>query len=158
MVAAARAVLVEVGRRHALGDRYLPAGDAALMEPAGEMWSVVILSPNSARMRALSMSVIGHGRFRDALEVGRVLHVGGLVVPTVGEARRRILIAAPELVAAEHVGILRFEQIARDVLDDELLDLVVRGPDVLQVDGLAVACRCASGSVARSFATVPASA
>ena len=29
-----------------------PAGELALMEPAGEMWSVVMLSPNSAMIRA----------------------------------------------------------------------------------------------------------
>ena len=29
-----------------------PAGEEALMEPAGEMWSVVMESPNSAMMRA----------------------------------------------------------------------------------------------------------
>ena len=31
------------------------------MEPAGEMWSVVILSPKRPRMRALTMSVIARG-------------------------------------------------------------------------------------------------
>ena len=81
MVAAPRAVLVEVGRRTPLSSRYLPAGEAALIEPAGEMWSVVILSPNRARMRAPLMSVIGFGVFGDAVEVGRVLHVGRAVVP-----------------------------------------------------------------------------
>ena len=32
--------------------RYEPAGPSFLMLPAGEMWSVVIESPNSAMMRA----------------------------------------------------------------------------------------------------------
>ncbi|MNT31914.1 hypothetical protein D3C72_1677710 [compost metagenome] len=31
---------------------HLPAGELSLMEPAGEMWSVVIESPNSAMTRA----------------------------------------------------------------------------------------------------------
>jgi len=43
--------------------RYLPAGEVSLIEPAGEMWSVVILSPNMARMRASTMSVTGSGSF-----------------------------------------------------------------------------------------------
>ena len=42
-------------------------------------------------------------------------------------------------VAVEHVGVAVEEQLARDVLDDELLDLLRGRPDVLQVDGLAVA-------------------
>ena len=32
--------------------RYLPAGLSALMLPAGEMWSVVMLSPSTASTRA----------------------------------------------------------------------------------------------------------
>ena len=44
-------------------DRYLPAGDDSLIEPAGEMWSVVILSPNSASTRASTTSTIGSGSF-----------------------------------------------------------------------------------------------
>ena len=62
MVAAARAVAVEVGR----GDLVLdadscPAGLSTLIEPAGEMWSVVIESPNIASGRAPTMSVGGSG-------------------------------------------------------------------------------------------------
>ncbi len=77
VVAAARAVLVEVGRPHLMLAQVVPAGLSFLIEPAGEMWSVVILSPSSARMRAPLMSVTGFGGLGDALEVGRVLHVGG---------------------------------------------------------------------------------
>ncbi len=32
--------------------RYFPAGEVFLMEPAGEMWSVVTLSPKIASARA----------------------------------------------------------------------------------------------------------
>ncbi len=35
-----------------LACRNLPAGESVLMEPAGEMWSVVIESPNSAMILA----------------------------------------------------------------------------------------------------------
>ena len=41
--------------------RYLPAGEAARMLPAGEMWSVVIESWKRPRMRAFTMSVTGLG-------------------------------------------------------------------------------------------------
>ena len=43
--------------------RNFPAGEVSLIEPAGEMWSVVILSPNIARIRASTTSTIGSGCF-----------------------------------------------------------------------------------------------
>src|SRR3954453_19374529 len=42
-------------------ERYLPAGESALIEPAGEMWSVVTESPSLARTRASVMSATGVG-------------------------------------------------------------------------------------------------
>jgi hypothetical protein len=39
-----------------LASSHWPAGELSLMEPAGEMWSVVIESPNSAMMRACRTS------------------------------------------------------------------------------------------------------
>ena len=41
--------------------RYCPAGLSFLIDPAGEMWSVVTLSPSTARTRASMMSVSGAG-------------------------------------------------------------------------------------------------
>ena len=38
--------------------KYFPAGDCAVIFPAGEMWSVVIESPNKARQYASLMSFI----------------------------------------------------------------------------------------------------
>ena len=49
VIAAPRAVLVEVGRRNVVVEQILSGGLAVLIEPAGEMWSVVILSPKSAK-------------------------------------------------------------------------------------------------------------
>ena len=43
--------------------RYSPAGLSRLMEPAGEMWSVVMLSPKMASGRASAMSESGAGSF-----------------------------------------------------------------------------------------------
>ncbi len=39
--------------------RYWPAGLSALIEPAGEMWSVVTESPSLASTRAPAMSATG---------------------------------------------------------------------------------------------------
>src|SRR6187549_2566135 len=52
--------------------RYLPAGESALIELAGEMWSVVTESPSFARTRAPAMSVTGEG------EVAMPSKYGGL--------------------------------------------------------------------------------
>src|SRR6476620_10015907 len=41
--------------------RYAPAGESALMDPAGEMWSVVTESPSLANTRAPAMSSTGDG-------------------------------------------------------------------------------------------------
>src|SRR5438309_504097 len=41
--------------------RYAPAGESGLIEPAGEMWSVVTESPSFASTRAPSMSETGSG-------------------------------------------------------------------------------------------------
>src|SRR5918998_2123350 len=41
--------------------RYWPAGESGLIEPAGEMWSVVTESPSLASTRAPVMSLTGEG-------------------------------------------------------------------------------------------------
>jgi hypothetical protein len=41
--------------------RYFPAGEVFLIEPAGEMWSVVTLSPKMASARAPFISRISAG-------------------------------------------------------------------------------------------------
>ncbi len=78
-------------------------------------------------------------------------------VPGEGEALRGGD-ALPVGVALEDVGVAAFEHFARDVVGDEVLDFLVRGPDVFQEDGLAVLVPVPSGSVVRSFCMVPASA
>src|SRR5215211_1422180 len=91
--------------------RYFPAGEFGRMLPAGEMWSVVIESPKSPRIRALTISSSGRG---------------SLVNP------------APAVVPREHIGIARFEELARDRAVDEILDLGRARPDVAQVYRLPV--------------------
>ena len=71
------------------------------------------------------MSPLPVGVLLDAGEVGRVLDVGGLVVPGVGVALRGGD-GLPVGVALEHVGVAAREHLARDVLGDEVLDLLVR--------------------------------
>ena len=62
VIAAARAVLVEVVRAHLMLEEIVRRpGSSRLIEPAGEMWSVVIESRKRPRMRAPTMSVIGSG-------------------------------------------------------------------------------------------------
>ena len=84
VVAAPGAVGVEVARarpRARAGSG--PPGCPGAMEPAGEMWSVVTESPRTARTRAPRMSPGGAGSVVEALEEGRLLHVGGVGVPRV---------------------------------------------------------------------------
>jgi len=64
MIAAPRAVGVEIRRLDALRDEPFPAGLSTAIEPAGEMWSVVMLWPSIASTRAPRISVSGAGVFR----------------------------------------------------------------------------------------------
>ena len=71
------------------------------MEPAGEMWSVVTLSPSIASTRGAVdlLDRLGVGSHR--VEVRRSEHVGRIGVPLEGLARRR-LDRGPALVAVEN--------------------------------------------------------
>ena len=83
VVAAARAVRVEVLALDAVLDEVLrrPASPG-LIEPAGEMWSVVTESPSQTRhARALDVAD-GAGLARHALEVRRMPHVRRVRRPT----------------------------------------------------------------------------
>ena len=108
------------------------------MLPAGLMWSVVMLSPNSASTRAPVMSVDRRGRHGDALEIGRVLHVGAAAVPAVDVAADIDLDRLPLSRALEHLAVAVEELLAGDARLHDLLDLGVARPDVAQIDGLAV--------------------
>ena len=65
-----------------------PAGESSLIEPAGEMWSVVTLSPSFASTLAPSMSVSGARLGAHPLEVRRQAHVGRVVLPREAVAGR----------------------------------------------------------------------
>ena len=79
----------------------------------------------------------GLGLLGHALEVGRVLHIGRAHVPLVGEAGLEGDLL-PVGIAREHVGVAGLEQLARDRAVDELLHFHGGGPDVLEIDRLAV--------------------
>src|SRR5690606_28428562 len=76
-------------------DRYFPAGESGLIEPAGEMWSVVTESPSFASTRAPLMSATGcgsrvipskYGGLRTYVESGSHVNVSPLGV---GRLRHR---------------------------------------------------------------------
>src|SRR5699024_5537192 len=72
-----------------------------------------------------------------AVEVGRVLDVGGRLVPGIQVAVRR-LDGIPALVTLEHVGVAVLEHVGADGVGDQVADLLVGRPDVLQEDVVAV--------------------
>jgi hypothetical protein len=75
--------------------------------------------------------------FRHVVEVRRVLHIGGAIVPLVGQsALDRDL--APQRVAFEHVRIFAREHLLADALAHDRRDLAAGGPDVAQIDLAAV--------------------
>ena len=90
------------------------------------------------RQRARALDV-GQRRRRhgDAVEVGRVLDVGGLAVPGIDLARRR-LDGAPIRVAREHVGVAFLEHRRVDRCRDRGGHILRARPDVLEVHRLAV--------------------
>jgi hypothetical protein len=134
VVAAPRAVRVEVLRLDAMlaaGTR--PAGLSALMAPAGEMWSVVMLSPSSASTRAPRTSRTGARLRRHVVEVRRVLHVRRVGLPLEqlglrrGQARH---CSSPSKTFAY----CRWNISGRTDWRMTVLDLRLRRPDVAQED------------------------
>ena len=159
VVAAARAVGVEVLRPHAVREQ--PAarpGCPAGMEPAGEMWSVVTESPSRASTRAPA-----DGRRPARLpgrprEERRAADVGGAGAPSGSACPAATASSLPGLVAVEDVGVLRRGTSPGPGSErDRRLDLLRGGPDVLQVHRLPLRS-VPSGSLVRSMSIVPARA
>ncbi len=112
--------------------RYRPAGESGLIEPAGEMWSVVTESPSLASTRAPAMSATGVGDGGHAVEVRRLADVRRVLRPReclAGRCRQR----RPSLVSGVHIGVVLGEHLRRDRRVDDPLHLVRRRPDVAQV-------------------------
>ena len=137
VVAAPRAVLVEVGDRDLVLLQVL-AGRRGGPDGAGGR-DVVGGDRIEEQAEDAGVDDVGH-RLRllgHALEIGRVLHVGRADVPLEGEAARD-LDRPPVLVAREDVGVAGREQLARHRAVDEVRDLRRGRPDVLEEDRLAV--------------------
>ena len=83
------------------------------------------------------MSVSGAGLRAHADEIGRVLHVGRLLVPGVGQPALDADLA-PVRVALEHVGVFLREHLLVDGLANDRIDLAAGRPDVLEEDLLAL--------------------
>ncbi|MPL73108.1 hypothetical protein SDC9_18901 [bioreactor metagenome] len=137
VVAAARAVAVEVLRCDATLGQVLAGRGGRLERARGRD---VVGGDHVAEHRedAGRLHVRDHARFLGhAAEIGRVLDVGRLRRPVVGFPLGG-LHALPVGVALEHVGVFRKEGLAGHASLDELGDLGVGRPDVLEIDRLAV--------------------
>ncbi|MNV39210.1 hypothetical protein D3C71_1307820 [compost metagenome] len=137
MVATARAVLVEVGHGNAVL-RQIGASRRSSLDRTGRrnMVGGDLVAEETEDARALDVLEAG-ALFAHADEIGRVLNIGGLVVPGIGLARRN-LNGLPVRVTLEHVSILGFVELTGDVFQDEFLDFLGGRPDILEIDGVAV--------------------
>ncbi len=122
-----------------LSSRYLPPG-RVLLDGPGRRDVVggyrVAQLRQDARARDLGEAlgcVVRH-----ALEVGRALDVGGVLVPGVAVALGDLQ-AGPVLVALEHLAVGLAEHVRLHGRLDLGVDLGLRGPDVLEVDVVALA-------------------
>ncbi len=137
MVAAPRAVLVEVGGPHLMLGEIFARGRGQL-DRTGRRdvvgGDLVAEDRQDARIDDIGdrLRLLLH-----ALEVRRVLHVGRAHVPAIGLARRGLDLA-PVGVALEHIGVLLLEDRRGHELLDEGIDLLGGRPDVLEEDRLAV--------------------
>ena len=111
---------------------HLPAGEASLIEPAGEMWSVVTESPKMPSARAPVIVADPAEGHHEAVEERRLGDVGrcGPVVDLAGGAANR----APQRIRVREVAVERAEdrRVARE--RHHRRDFVRRRPDVLEVD------------------------
>ena len=137
VVAAARAVGVEVTRVHAVLGQ-VAAGGAVLLDRSGR-GDVVRRDRVAELQQHASAGDVGDGLGLQAhaVEVRRLAHVGGVLVPLedVALGGREVL---PPLVAGEDVGVLGAERLGVDRGGDDPLDLARRRPDVTHVDVVAV--------------------
>src|SRR5579875_88420 len=85
-----------------------------------------------------SKNILNRGRFLShILEERRLLNIGGIRVP-LEKLPASIGKGTPALVALKHRSIVLSEDLRRHSLRHYFLHLLLRGPDVAQVDGFAV--------------------
>ncbi len=129
MIAAPRAVLIEVGRAHLMLGQIFP-GRRCQLDRAGRR--DVIGGDLVAEHRQDPRVDDIDDRFRlflHAFEIGRVLNVGRAHVPAIGFALDSLDLA-PVGVALEHIGVALLEDRRSHELLHERVDLLRRRPDV----------------------------
>ena len=156
VVAATRPVRVEFAHRNLTFHQIL-TGRRAFLERPGRRDVVGGDHVTQNRQHFGVLDVADRARFlAHVLEIGRVLHIGRLRRPVIGHAVRHFD-ALPLFVAFEDVRILLLEGGACHGFLDQFRNLLGRGPDVFQVDVIAVLVLpqhtvggCPTGSTCRS--------
>ena len=97
------------------------------------------------------------GLGRHPVEVRGLAHVRRVRVPLEGVAARGRQVAPP-LVTLEHVGVVLGEHLLVDRRRDGVRDVLLRRPDVLEEDVVAVLVLCRAAPFSKSKSIVPASA
>jgi hypothetical protein len=132
------AVGIEVDGLHPLFHQILGGGTGfGNIAGRGDVIGGHRISEHRQRTRALDVGDRGR-RHGDAIEVGRILHIGGFSVPGINLARRSFD-GTPVRIAQEHVGVALLEH--RRIHGGRHRGRHVRGarPDILEIDRLAVA-------------------
>ena len=131
VIAAARSVGVEVDRLDAMRDEVL-AGRAGRLDGAGRRDVIGGHAVAEIAEHARAGDVLHRSRVsRHVVEVRRVLHVGGLLVPGEGFALGHGK-AAPALIALKDIVVTLLEEIAGNVFAHDGVDFFGGRPDVLQ--------------------------
>src|SRR2546422_1961700 len=138
VIAAARAVGVEVGGLHAVLLQVF-SGGTIFLDGAGGTDVVGGHAVAKDGQHAGLLDFLDLGRFhRHLLEVRSAADVGGIFFPGVGFALWHGE-AAPALVALKDFAVTLGEHVGGDRLLNRFLDLALRRPDVGKIDGGAVA-------------------
>ena len=131
VIAATRAVRVEVLPLHAVLEQ--PFAGGTRRRNVARRRDVVGRDRIAEHRRAARARDRLHARrlHRHAVEVRRVLHVRGIVLPRVRLAGRHVE-PLPVLVALEDVGVLRLEELLLHAAENLVLHFLRRRPDVAQ--------------------------
>ncbi len=131
VIAAPRSVGVEVRRLHAVCDQVL-SRRAGRLDGAGRRDVIGGHAVAEVAEHARAGDVLHRSRVsRHVLEVRRILHVGGLLVPREGLALGHGK-AAPALIALEDIVVTLLEEIAGNVFANDRVHFFGGRPNVLQ--------------------------
>ena len=136
MVTAAGTVGIEIDRLHAMALQVMPRRAVRLDRPGRGYVVGGDGIPEQGQHTGVPdwLHIFHFGG--EAFEEGRILDVSGLAVPLIGLGIRYRQ-ASPGLVAVEHAGVLAGEHVVVDH-HHRILDFLAAGPDVLQIDRLAI--------------------